>query len=360
MKNFRLLKRTRQVTEYSCGASALQSVLSYWGRDVSEEELMKLMHTTSEEGTYPEDMVRGASALGFKAEAKENLTLDEVEKFTADGKPMIVVGQFWRTGSPTAVAEDWSSGHYVVVLGVDKDHVYFQDPFMPMSKAFVPRKTFEEHWHQVMGGDLKKNRKLIHLGIFVRGEKPAQHAAVTAHDISSLNFNDMGSMNVIVTQFEGILLPFEFLDELRELWTDKNIRPNAFLFLRKDKDGNVSGMEGSGLKDAGDAIEAINVLLAVAANRQLGSDGASAKRIEAAMKASAEGDFGLSAEDVEAIARKLPPDHSAIIGLFENVWERKYREAAKKHAGAIINQRLISSQELAKAASALTGAVRPA
>jgi hypothetical protein len=46
-----------------------------------------------------------ARALGFEAEAKENLTLDEVEKFTADGKPMIAVGQFWRTGSPTAVAE---------------------------------------------------------------------------------------------------------------------------------------------------------------------------------------------------------------------------------------------------------------
>ena len=31
MNNFRLLKRTRQTTEYSCGASALQSVLAYWG-----------------------------------------------------------------------------------------------------------------------------------------------------------------------------------------------------------------------------------------------------------------------------------------------------------------------------------------
>ena len=27
---FRLLRQTRQMTEYSCGASALQSVLSYW------------------------------------------------------------------------------------------------------------------------------------------------------------------------------------------------------------------------------------------------------------------------------------------------------------------------------------------
>ena len=34
-----LLKRTRQTTEYSCGASALQSVLAYWGKDIDEREL---------------------------------------------------------------------------------------------------------------------------------------------------------------------------------------------------------------------------------------------------------------------------------------------------------------------------------
>ena len=76
MKNFRLLKRTRQVTEYSCGASALQSVLAYWGKDIDEHELMALMGTTEEEGTYPDKMVHAARALGFEAEAREGLTLD--------------------------------------------------------------------------------------------------------------------------------------------------------------------------------------------------------------------------------------------------------------------------------------------
>ena len=33
MKQFRLLTRTRQITEYSCGACALQAVMSYWGKD---------------------------------------------------------------------------------------------------------------------------------------------------------------------------------------------------------------------------------------------------------------------------------------------------------------------------------------
>jgi len=118
MKQFRLLTRTRQVTEYSCGACELQAVLSYWGKDVDEEDLMKVLHTTSEEGTYPENIVRGARALGFEAEAKDKLTLDEVEQFTANGDPMIALAQVWRSekNSPGAVSEDWDNGHYIVVL----------------------------------------------------------------------------------------------------------------------------------------------------------------------------------------------------------------------------------------------------
>jgi predicted double-glycine peptidase len=54
MTTSRLLARTRQVTEYSCGACALQAVMSYWGKNVDERELMKVLKTTSEEGTYPD------------------------------------------------------------------------------------------------------------------------------------------------------------------------------------------------------------------------------------------------------------------------------------------------------------------
>lgn len=79
MNPFRLLKQTRQSTEYSCGASALQAVLSYWGKDLDEQDLMTLLHTTPETGTYPDDIVRVALILGFKAEVKENLTLESTD-----------------------------------------------------------------------------------------------------------------------------------------------------------------------------------------------------------------------------------------------------------------------------------------
>jgi predicted double-glycine peptidase len=331
-------------------------VLSYWGKDVEETELMEILRTNPEVGTHPEDIVSGARALGFDAQVKENLTLDEVERFTADGNPMIALAQVWRSqsGSAPSVENDWDNGHYIVVLGVDRDYVYFQDPYMRMSKAFVPRKMFEEHWHQVMGGDTEANPKLMHLGIFVRGDRPAERKPVGQVDISSLDFRKMGSLNLMITRFRGFLLPYDFLNELRDLWKDAGVRPNAFVFLRKDKDGNISGMEGSGLQEDEDAV-AINALVAAVTSHSVGAAGSRASRIESAVKAAAEGDFGLSAGDIQNLARKLPPDHSVIIGLFENVWERKFKEVAGRHAGAVIDQRLISPEALVKAASELLG-----
>jgi predicted double-glycine peptidase len=354
MDQFRLLKRTRQATEYSCGASALQAVLSYWGRDVDEAELMKLMNTNPEEGTYPEDMVRGARSLGFEAEAKENLTLDEVEKFTASGDPMIALAQVWRSQriSTTSVEDDWDNGHWIVVLGVDKDYVYFEDPYVRMSKAFVPRKTFEEHWHQAMGGDLTKNPKLMHLGILIRGKQRTAQPPLHHLNFSPADFNALGSLNLMVLQFSGFLLPYDLLDELRDFRKSEYIRPNAFIFLRKDKEGNLSGMEGSTLEDEHDVAE-INAVIAAITSRSLGSPDLSRSKAENAIRAAAAGDFGLSDADIRRIGEKLPPQHSAIIVLFENVWERRFRAVVSKHGGGVIAQRLISPEALARAAAEL-------
>ena len=151
MSTFRLLTRTRQITEYSCGASALQAVLSYWGREVDETELMKIIGTSEDVGTYPENIVRGVRALGLQAEARENLSLDELRDH---GHPVIALAQVWRSqrSSVPRPEDDWDNGHYIVVLGVDDKYVYFQDPYLRMGKAFVTRDTFERHWHQAMGG----------------------------------------------------------------------------------------------------------------------------------------------------------------------------------------------------------------
>jgi hypothetical protein len=97
MVRFHLLSRTRQITESSCGACALHAVLSYWGKEVEEEELMRLLGTSAAVGTFPERIVQGVRSLGLKAEARQNLTLDELRKVTDAGHPVIALAQVWRS-----------------------------------------------------------------------------------------------------------------------------------------------------------------------------------------------------------------------------------------------------------------------
>jgi predicted double-glycine peptidase len=311
-----------------------QKDMSHWGKDVDERELMKVLQTTSEEGTYPENIVRGAQALGFEAEGRDHLSLEEVEQFTAGGAPMIGLVQLWRgeKGTAKSVAEDWDNGHYIVVLGVDKDYVYFQDPYTRMSKAFMPRDTFVDHWHQVMGGDLKKNPKLMQLGIFVRGKNAAPRPAATKTSLSELDFAKFGSLNLMVTKFPLAIPPYDFLDELKAIWANGQIRPDAFIFLRKDESGKISGMEGSNLQEDDD-IAAISAVISTITSRSLGAPELASSKAEAAVADAAAGDFGLSANDIQALAQKLQPDESAIVILFENVWERRFKETAATRRG---------------------------
>ena len=349
MKRFRLLKQTRQATEYSCGASALQSVLSYWGKDIDEEDLMKILGTNPEVGTYPADIVRVARSLGFEAEVKDNLTLDDVETSTRKGIPVITLGQAWasKEASEASPAGDWADGHYIVVLAADRDYVYFEDPFVRMGKGFIPRKDFEDRWHNVMGGDLSRPKQ-IHVGIFIRGEKPARAQRLHEVDFSKLDFGKIGTLNLMAIQFGEEMLPFDYVSEFRDLAEGGIIRPDAYLMMRKDREDRLTVMEGGRLEDSEDIIE-INALIAAIAGLGAGGVELAREKGEAAARAAASGDFGLSTGDIKRIGEKLPPAHSLLIVLFENLWERKFREITRKYGGEVIVQRAYVPEQIARA-----------
>ncbi|MCX6672680.1 MAG: C39 family peptidase [Methanothrix sp.] len=166
---------TRQSTEYSCGAAALQAVLGYWGRDIGEEDLREMLNTNEESGTYPDDIIRVASALDLQAEYKENMTMKNLENYVAQGIPVIVDCQAWRSVSQynESWADTWYNGHWLVVIGIDEGNVTLEDPYLLGDRGFLPREEFEARWHNVRGLDETDTGKQIHMGIAIRGEKPA-------------------------------------------------------------------------------------------------------------------------------------------------------------------------------------------
>jgi uncharacterized protein len=166
---------TRQSTEYSCGAAAMQAVLGYWGRDIGEEDIKEMLNTNEESGTYPDDIIRVAGALGLQAEYKENMTMADLESYVAQGIPVIVDCQAWRSVSQynESWADTWYNGHWLVVIGIDENNVTLEDPYILGDRGLMTREEFEARWHNVRGLDETDTGKQIHMGIAIRGEMPA-------------------------------------------------------------------------------------------------------------------------------------------------------------------------------------------
>lgn len=165
----------QQGTDYSCGAASLQAVLSYWGTDLREDDLMEWLNTSPDHGTDAHDIVRVARELGFSAYMEDCLTVNDLAASVREGVPVIIGAQAWAEdrGDDFCWAEDWEHGHYMVVIGVDGDRIYLEDPALKECREVLPIDEFNERWHNYMGRSLDAPGavRFRHLGIFISADE---------------------------------------------------------------------------------------------------------------------------------------------------------------------------------------------
>lgn len=168
--NLLRLPDVRQTCDYSCGPTALQAVLGYYGEEHFEQDLMQLCKADPQEGTPPERLAEAARSLGFQAEIRQNLTLDDLQKSIESGVPVMVAGQAWRNEDQlqTPWTSIWDSGHWMVAVGIDDQNVYLEDPSILGSLGSMPRQEFVQRWH-----DIDADKPFLQGGVFVSGKTPA-------------------------------------------------------------------------------------------------------------------------------------------------------------------------------------------
>jgi len=161
-------------------------VLNYWGTDVREGVLMQELGTTPEAGTPPDAIVRVARDYGLSAELRLNLTLADLEQSVVEKSPVIIACQAWTDTDPEELNwdTDWEDGHYMVVIGLDDENVYFEDPSMLGTRGMIPMQEFLSRWHDYLGTPPfgAYSTALYHAGIFIRGNEPAEYPAFTHVD----------------------------------------------------------------------------------------------------------------------------------------------------------------------------------
>lgn len=151
IKNNIKVPLTRQALNYTCGASAFQSILYYYGIEYSEGDLADLLHSDTLDGTHYQNIVSIANALNFNVETKTNATFADLKHYLDLKKPVIILIQAWTDQSVVDWKNDWIDGHYVVAIGYDQNNVYFMDPSTLGNYAYIPKPEFMDRWHDIDG-----------------------------------------------------------------------------------------------------------------------------------------------------------------------------------------------------------------
>lgn len=177
------LPDVRQANGYTCGTASLQSVLRYFGKgdDDGEEGLAGRLGTTPDNGTAPDAIVRVAREHGLSATMREGMTLDDLESYVQRGVPVIVDYQAWSEAPHPDYANDWDDGHYSVVVGIDRDHVYLEDPSILGARGSIPRNEFVARWHDQDG-----SRRYHQMGIVVESSERPRYLVRVGRTVPTL------------------------------------------------------------------------------------------------------------------------------------------------------------------------------
>ena len=157
----------RQSTDHTCGVASLQSILSYYGEEIREDELSRTLGTTQDNGTDYKKIEGYARKKGFQVDLKLNAGTDDLKRSIDKGIPSIVVIQAWNSNPKVDYDNDWDDGHYVVAIGYDEKNLFLMDPSTLGHYTYIPWDEFNKRWHDSDG-----EQKLTHMMISIGKPQP--------------------------------------------------------------------------------------------------------------------------------------------------------------------------------------------
>jgi ABC-type bacteriocin/lantibiotic exporter with double-glycine peptidase domain len=137
-RNLLLLPHHKQRQQADCLAACVAMVLEYWKQPLAYTRLIALLGI--QDFGAPSSNVRRLADLGLSVSFDQG-DLASLEVHLQRGEPCIV---FLRTGELPYWVED--TGHAVVVVGLDSDTVYFNDPAFDKAPQQVSHGDFLLAW----------------------------------------------------------------------------------------------------------------------------------------------------------------------------------------------------------------------
>lgn len=126
-----------------CGPASLKIVLDYYGVQKSEKEIAERCRRDSKPGTNDISIKRVAKFYGFNVEIKNRASFTDIQKWLNKEVPVIV--DWFTRGRSNYNNSEVPDGHYSVVVGLNKENIYLQDPEIGAMRA-IKRDDFLRVW----------------------------------------------------------------------------------------------------------------------------------------------------------------------------------------------------------------------
>jgi len=143
-------------------------------------------------------------------------------------------------------------------------------------------------------------------------------------------------MQLIVIGFGHASLPLDFMSQLRRLRDEGVVRLVDAVFVSKNNHGDSNAIKVTDL-DAEETLLLGTIAGALFGFGAGGEDGVN-RGAEIGMNLAEDGLFGLSSDDIDEIADRIPRGTAATIILLEHLWAIDLKEAIQNADGAVIAQ----------------------
>ncbi len=157
-----------QANSYSCGVGVAQAVAQFYGVWGYHAHHVGKLGTSEDAGTHPEAIARYLRGLGLDARVVEGLTVAQLRSHVDHGVPVIIDFQAWNADPRHDYAPEWEDGHYGVVVGYNRGHLFIEDPSLLGTLGWLSDAELDRRWRDYEDEEGKR-RPYLRMGIVVRG-----------------------------------------------------------------------------------------------------------------------------------------------------------------------------------------------
>lgn len=141
-----------------CGPAVIKMVLDYYGIEKTESEIAVMANKDEDLGISDQDIKRVLESFGLKVEIKNFASFEDIKSVLEKDVPVIVD---WMTRGRSDYDEDeLVDGHNSVVVGLDEEYIYLQDPEVGRIRKLL-KKDFIRVWFDFTTDHIEKWEDMV-------------------------------------------------------------------------------------------------------------------------------------------------------------------------------------------------------